>query len=100
MNEAKELRNKYGHAADVGDVTVSKKDMCLLLDLAEMGQKALELEDGKAVAVCGNFTEGYSIVGPYPSWDIAAIMHPGPDVWIATLEEPPDMNWEKEVRSG
>lgn len=99
MNEATELRVKYGHAADVGDVTVNKRDMCLLLDLAEMGQAALESE-GKAVAVCGNFTEGYSIVGPYPSWDIAAIMHPGPDVWIATLEEPVDMNWKKEVRGG
>ena len=42
-----------------------------------------------AIAVCGNLSDGFTFVGPYPSWDIAAIMHPGPDVWIATLEAAP-----------
>lgn len=38
------------------------------------------------VAVLGNFAEGFRIVGPYTSFDKAAAAHPGPDVWISTLE--------------
>lgn len=38
------------------------------------------------VALVGNFTEGFRIIGPYTSFDEAAAAHPGPDVWISTLE--------------
>jgi hypothetical protein len=48
------------------------------------------------VAVCGNFAEGFTFVGPYPYFDTAAIMHPGPDVWIATMHAPPDTGRENE----
>jgi hypothetical protein len=41
------------------------------------------------VAVIGNFNDGFSFVGPYRYFDIAAQMHPGPDVWIATMHNPP-----------
>jgi len=38
------------------------------------------------VALVGNFTEGFKVYGPYGSFDEAAAVHPGPDVWISTLE--------------
>ena len=38
------------------------------------------------VALVGNFTQGFKVYGPYGSFDEAAAVHPGPDVWISTLE--------------
>jgi len=79
-----DFRKKYGHGADVGPVLVSKVDMCELLDLAEKAQN----DDGAAVAICGNLSEGYTFVGPYPDWDTASEAHKQPDTWIVTLKPP------------
>jgi hypothetical protein len=38
-----------------------------------------------AVALLGNPSDGWVVVGPYPTWDDAAEAHPGPDTWIMPL---------------
>ena len=42
----------------------------------------------QAVAVCGNLTEGFKLVGPFPDFDTAAEAYDGAEAWIATLFEP------------
>jgi hypothetical protein len=46
------------------------------------------------VAIEGNFAEGFKVVGPYPSFDVAASEHDC--AWIATLISPDE--WERSKR--
>jgi hypothetical protein len=45
------------------------------------------------VAICGNLTEGFCVVGPYADFDDAALAHDGSDVWITDLVTP--AQWHK-----
>lgn len=40
------------------------------------------------VALVGNPTEGYKVIGPFDSFDDAAKACPGADVWIMSLHKP------------
>ena len=42
----------------------------------------------RCVALVGNISEGFKVVGPFPDFDTAAEEFPGPDVWIMGLEHP------------
>jgi hypothetical protein len=56
----------------------------------ECGQIEHAKEGTQAVAVVGNLSEGFKIVGPFPDFDLAAEAYDGAEAWIATLYKPKD----------
>ena len=43
------------------------------------------------VCLHGNLSDGFIVTGPYPTFDSAAELNPGPDVWIMELSPSVDL---------